>query len=78
MGRRFSPSWREADLQDGVQVVGETDAHAERAKGKPYTPQNVLATIYHVLGIDPALAFPDYQGRPVHLVDDRQKIRELI
>ena len=30
------------------QVVGQTDARAERAKGRPYTPQNVLATIYHV------------------------------
>ncbi len=60
------------------QVVGETDARAERAKGRPYTPQNVLATIYHVLGIDPATAFPDYQGRPMHLLDDREKIQELI
>lgn len=60
------------------QVVGETDARAERAKGKPYTPQNVLATIYHVLGIDPARAFPDYQGRPMHLLDNREKIQELI
>jgi hypothetical protein len=60
------------------QVVGETDARAERAKGKPYTPQNVLATIYHVLGIDPARAFPDYQGRPMHLLDDRETVRELI
>lgn len=60
------------------QVVGETDARAERAKGKPYAPQNVLATIYHVLGIDPARAFPDYQGRPIHLLDDREKIQELI
>lgn len=60
------------------QVVGETDARAERAKGKPYTPQNVLATIYHVLGIDPAKTFPDYQGRPMHLLDDREKIQELI
>lgn len=60
------------------QVVGKTDARAERAKGKPYTPQNVLATIYHVLGIDPAQTFPDYQGRPTHLLDDCEKIQELI
>ena len=60
------------------QVIGETDALAERAKGKPYTPQNVLATIYHILGIDPSRAFPDYQGRPVHLLDDREPIRELL
>jgi hypothetical protein len=60
------------------QVVGQTDARAERARGKPHTPQNVLATMYHVLGIDPATAFPDYQGRPTHLLDDRKKIEELI
>ena len=46
--------------------------------GKPYTPQNVLATVYHVLGIDPAMTFPDFQGRPNHLLQDREKIRELI
>jgi hypothetical protein len=60
------------------QVVGETDARAERAKGRPYTPQNVLATLYHVLGIDPAMTFPDYEGRPVYLLDDREKIKELV
>jgi len=60
------------------QVVGETDVKAERSKGRPYTPQNVLATMYHVLGIDPGASFLDYQGRPVHLLDDRQLIRELI
>jgi hypothetical protein len=60
------------------QVVGETDARAERHMGRPYTPQNVLATLYHVLGIDPALTFPDFQGRPMHLLDDREMIRELV
>jgi hypothetical protein len=60
------------------QVIGETDARAERSTGTPYTPQNVLATVYHVLGIDPGRTFPDYQGRPVHLLDDRELVRELI
>ena len=60
------------------QVVGETDARAEKPKSRPYTPQNVLATLYHLLGIDPATTFPDYQGRPVHLLEDREKIKELI
>ncbi len=60
------------------QIIGETDARAERSKGKPYTPQNVLSTIYHVLGIDPSKTFPDYQGRPMYLLDDREKVNELI
>ena len=31
------------------QVIGATDARDERIKTKAYTPQNILATIYHVL-----------------------------
>jgi hypothetical protein len=60
------------------QVVGATDARAEEPITKPYTPQNVLATLYHFLGIDPALTFPDYNGRPIHLLDDRERIPELV
>jgi hypothetical protein len=64
-------------LQTG-QVVGATDPRGERPKGRPYTPQNVLATLYHVLGIDPATTLPDHQGRPVYLLDDRDKVAELV
>jgi hypothetical protein len=53
------------------QVIGATDQHGGRPKGRAYTPQNVLATLYHVLGIDPATTLPDHQGRPVYLLDDR-------
>jgi hypothetical protein len=60
------------------QVVGATDARGERPKGQPTTPQNVLATMYHVLGIDPATTIPDHTGRPVYLLDDREKIAELV
>ena len=60
------------------QVVGATDARGERPRGKPCTPQNVLATLYHVLGIDPLTTLPDHQGRPVYLLDDREKVAELI
>ncbi len=60
------------------QVVGATDPRGERPRGKAYTPQNVLATLYHVLGIDPATTLPDHQGRPVYLLDDREKITELV
>jgi hypothetical protein len=60
------------------QVIGATDARGESPKGRPYTPQNVLATLYHVLGIDPATTLPDHQGRPVYLLDDREKVAELV
>src|SRR5262249_12434315 len=32
------------------QVIGETDRLGERSKRPPYTAQNLLATLYHVLG----------------------------
>jgi hypothetical protein len=60
------------------QVVGATDPRGERPKGKPYTPQNVLATLYRVLGIDPAATINDHQGRPVYLLDDREPVAELV
>jgi hypothetical protein len=59
-------------------VVGATDCTASLPTTRPYSPQNVLATLYHVLGIDPATTLPDHNGRPVHLLDEREPIVELI
>ena len=60
------------------QYIGETDTHAERPKTRPYSPQNLLATLYQFLGIDPALTIPDNSGRPMSLLDDREVVRELV
>jgi uncharacterized protein (DUF1501 family) len=59
------------------QVVGETDRLGAQPKGRPITVQQVLGTLYDVLGIDPAMTFPDHLGRPQYLLDDREKITEL-
>lgn len=59
-------------------IVGETDRFADRAKGKPFTPQNLLATLYDLLGIDTAATFPDHTGRPQFILDDRDKIEALL
>src|SRR5439155_9956728 len=40
------------------QVIGATDARAERAKSGATTFQNIIATIYHVLGIDLSAQLP--------------------
>jgi hypothetical protein len=60
------------------QVVGATDRRGELPAGEPYSPQNVLATIYHVLGINPATTLPDHSGRPIYLLDDRKTVGELM
>ncbi|MGI8980252.1 MAG: DUF1501 domain-containing protein [Pirellulaceae bacterium] len=59
------------------QTIGETEKDGGRSKVKPYTPANVLATLYRHLGIDPATTIPDFSKRPMHLLDDREVVREL-
>lgn len=60
------------------QYIGETDLRAERPRTRAYTPQNLLATLYHFLDINPATTIPDASGRPMYLLDDREPIRELL
>ena len=60
------------------QVIGETDAHAGRSKVRPYSPANVLANLYRHLGIDPAVTIPDHNNRPMHVLDDRELVQELL
>ena len=59
------------------QVIGETDSRGGESKGTPYTPSNVLATLYRHLGLDPATTLPDHTRRPMHLLDDRGVVKEL-
>jgi hypothetical protein len=60
------------------QVVGATDARGERVVGTPIRMQNVLATLYHVLGIDPGMTFTDYNGRPQYVLEDPRPVTELL
>jgi hypothetical protein len=60
------------------QVIGATDGRAELSTTGAVNFQNVMSTIYHVLGIDPTLTIPDFTGRPQYLLEDPEPIRELI
>jgi uncharacterized protein DUF1501 len=60
------------------QAIGATNDKAEHPVERPYTPEDVLATIYHVLGINPRVEFPDREGRPIPTLSDGAPIRELI
>ncbi len=59
------------------QAIGETDSHAARSKGQPYTPGNVMASLYHHLDIDPATQLLDHSRRPLAVLDEREPVREL-
>jgi hypothetical protein len=60
------------------QYVGATNRNGEYPVTRAYTPQNILATLYHVLGVDPSATIPDLNGRPQYLLDDRDPVKELI
>lgn len=60
-------------------VLGATDRYAGEATERPIHYQDVVATLYHQLGIDPAAAqIHDPTGRPQFLVDEGCPIAELI
>jgi uncharacterized protein (DUF1501 family) len=48
-------------------VVGKTDKIAGDVAERPISPKDVLATTYHLLGIDPETTIEDRLGRPMHL-----------
>jgi hypothetical protein len=60
------------------QAIGASTARGERPLDRRYTAPQVLSTLYRAMGIDPAQTVNDNTGRPRHLLDDRQPVRELL
>jgi hypothetical protein len=59
------------------QVIGATDAWAGEPAERPLTPQDLHATFYRHLGVDPETAFEDFTGRPIPILSSGEAIREL-
>jgi hypothetical protein len=60
------------------QAVGESSAKAERPKSTPITPQDLMATVFHVLGLPRDLHYNDPTGRPTPMITDGKPIAELV
>lgn len=61
------------------QVIGSTNRLAEVPQDRPIHYQNVFATLYRQVGIDPMTAtVMDHAGRPHYLLDHREPVHELI
>ncbi|MCL6502296.1 MAG: DUF1501 domain-containing protein [Pirellulales bacterium] len=60
------------------QVVGATNSKGEYPVERAMLPSKLLATVYHVLGIDPRIAFKDHSGRPIPILDDPEPISEVV
>ncbi|MEQ8789754.1 MAG: DUF1501 domain-containing protein [Pirellulaceae bacterium] len=61
----------------GGRVVGASDSKGAFPRDNPKTPQDVLATIYDHLGIDPEKKYLTPAGRPVAVLPHGEPIREL-
>ncbi len=64
-------------LQMG-QTVGESAPKVDVPGSAPIRPQDLMATVFHVLGIDTKLQFVNPAGRPVYMVEDGKPIGELV
>jgi len=64
------------DVQGG-QVIGKTDKHAGEPVGQGYSPEDLAASFFQNIGIDPQTEFHANVGRPVTLVRDGKPISQL-
>jgi hypothetical protein len=59
-------------------VYGSSDKHAAYPRDNPVSPADLVATTYHLLGIDPHLMLPDRTGRPIPIAHGGEPIRGVI
>ncbi len=60
------------------QVVGRSDRIGSDPAERPISPKDLLATILHLLGIDPSSEWNDRQGRPLPLIAKGAVIPEAL
>ncbi len=62
----------------GGRVLGQSDRRAERPASDPYGPEDLSATICHLMGIDPEEEFLTPEGRPVKIANNGRVIQGLL
>ena len=75
--RAYSSVLAGAGISRG-KVVGRTDRIAGDVEETPISPQDILATTYHLLGIDPHTLIHDQTGRPYPVGGNGQVIRDVL
>ena len=60
------------------QVVGATNRKGEYPAERPLRPEDVIQTVYHVLGVNSLQEFPNESGRPMPILNTGSPIAELV
>ena len=81
-GRDHYPSVFSAALAgggiQGGRVVGSSDSKGAYPLDNPKKPQDVLATMYRHLGVNPHQHYKDHQGRPIAVLPTGTPLEELL
>jgi hypothetical protein len=59
-------------------VVGSSDRLGGDVQETPVSPKDLLATAFHLFGIDPQTTVPDFQGRPLPIAGAGQVRPEIL
>jgi hypothetical protein len=60
------------------QVVGESAPKVDVPATEPVSPGDLMATIFHMFGIDRKIQYLDNFGRPRYMIEEGQAIAELV
>ncbi|MDA7951268.1 MAG: DUF1501 domain-containing protein [Pirellulaceae bacterium] len=61
----------------GGQVIGASDETASNPLERSFSPDDLAATFYYNLGIDPKLEYQTSSGRPITLVRDGNPVHDI-
>jgi len=59
-------------------VLGRTDEQGAYPVDRPVSAGDLVATIYHLLGIDPHMTVPDLTGRPIGISHGGSPVHEVL
>ncbi len=80
-GRCFSVALAGGGFKGG-RVVGKSNKYGTEVASRPVTPQNLLGSMYELLGIDPESQLPNPRGMDVKVMPDSDKgdgrLREIM
>jgi hypothetical protein len=61
----------------GGKTLGRSDKDAAYPLDRPVSPEDLAATVYHALGVDPEMRIVNAEGRPTPIVDGGHPVMEL-
>lgn len=73
----FSVAFAGAGIRAG-QVIGASDKNGAAVTERPVTPEEIAATILHLVGIPPQTTFQRSDGRPIPYVEHAKPVQELL